>query len=171
MLVATLANVVFNVDTSLSPLRIESTTATDGLIGKLDRPTPLQIEGLRNQALAFWSYAGLPESWIQRLASVDIQVAGLSAGILGLASTQIIILDDDAAGFGWYHNCPDHANRVGFDLLSVLLHEMGHVLGLEDLEDPDDRTLMHSSLSMFETRRPTAQDADKAFANLGQARL
>jgi hypothetical protein len=170
MLVATLANVVFSVDVSLSPLRIESTSSTLGLIGKLDSPSLSQVEGIRKKALSYWSYAGLPEPWIQRLASVNIQVAGLSAGILGLASTQIIILDDDAAGFGWFYNEPDNATSVGFDMLTVLLHEMGHVLGLEDLEDPDERTLMHSSLSMLETRRPNALDVDRVFASLAQAR-
>lgn len=83
------------------------------------------------------------------MAGVSIRVASLAPGVLGETFGKTILIDDDAAGYGWFvDSTPDEdvefagslaqralaagqgssaANRV--DLLTAVMHEMGHVLG------------------------------------------
>ena len=53
--------------------------------------------------------------------------------MLGLTIDKAIVIDDDAAGHGWSLGLGGVAkNKV--DLLSVLVHEMGHVIGKTDAQ-------------------------------------
>jgi len=62
-----------------------------------------------------------------RLAGVHVAVADLSGSILGMAIGDTVFVDDDAAGYGW--------SVSGMDLLSVVEHELGHVLGWSHTSD------------------------------------
>ena len=66
--------------------------------------------------------------------SVQFEFADLPAGVLGmttidsrtelgLASDATILIDEDGAGWGW--------TSQGYDLSTVLLHEMGHAVGFD----------------------------------------
>ncbi|MDR2014437.1 MAG: matrixin family metalloprotease [Azoarcus sp.] len=114
------------------------------------------------------------------LASAVTAVQGFS-DLPGLATAQTynyqITLDTTAAGWGWYLDPTPLDNTDDFlptadpniwkakpgteadgkmDLLSVLLHEYGHVLGLEHSDDPRD--FMGASLQPGERRLPTAAE-------------
>ena len=52
---------------------------------------------------------------------VTVVAADLPGLMLGQAAGRVITIDTTAAGWGWQR----------MDLFSVLLHELGHVLGLE----------------------------------------
>ena len=57
------------------------------------------------------------------------------------------------------------------DLLTVVEHELGHVLGLSDIDpssQPND--LMATTLPPGVRRQPTTQDQDALFASLGGPR-
>ncbi len=95
-----------------------------------------------------------------RLAGVTVQVANLPGNVLGLASasTNRIWIDANAAGHGWDLSGEQRAasrepdagamrfqshsgsqlsalgSPLSIDLLSVVTHELGHVLGLPDLD-------------------------------------
>jgi hypothetical protein len=92
---------------------------------------------LLGEAERLWRQAGFDTSLLGKL---DIRVADLGGGTLGLASGPTIWLDASAAGFGWF---VDHTprndsefTRAGnqgeqgrIDLLTVLFYEVGHLLG------------------------------------------
>ena len=81
----------------------------------------------------------------EKSSGIPLEIADLPDNVLGLALDDRILLDRDAAGRGWFVDpTPDveeefnptgraialsAINRV--DLLTVVLHELGHALGLE----------------------------------------
>jgi hypothetical protein len=91
------------------------------------------------QALRRWSRAGED---VSDLTGIDIRVADLGGTTLGRADGNTIWLDDDAAGWGWFidrtarndrefRKAGDQGEWNRMDLLTVLLHETGHLLGKE----------------------------------------
>ena len=81
-----------------------------------------------------------------RLFSVAFRIADLPGAALGLHDDDVIYLDATAAGKGWFIDPTpetdtefDGVARVdGIDLLSVIMHELGHELGLDDHYDTID---------------------------------
>jgi ELWxxDGT repeat protein len=96
-----------------------------------------QITPLLAQALARWQAAGVDTS---ALGAVDVRVSDFGGRTLGLAAGHTIWLDADAAGWGWFvdktpwddseFTTPgDQGEWHRMDLLTVLEHEIGHLLG------------------------------------------
>ena len=77
-------------------------------------------------------------------------------GYLGLTTPERILIDDDGAGLGWSTGREVSAGK--YDLLTTVLHEMGHVLGREHDEGDD---LMNALLRPGERH---LLDVDSAFA-------
>ncbi|QDV50075.1 Calx-beta domain-containing protein [Gimesia fumaroli] len=92
----------------------------------------------------------LAPSESQTLEYIDIQVVDLKDDTLGRAAAGTIYIDVNAAGYGWFadttpadHNefawsseltliaLPDSKARGLVDLRTVILHELGHILGYE----------------------------------------
>lgn len=108
--------------------------ATGGASLSAEQVTPLVTE-----ARARWQAAGVDTSAV---AGIDIRIADLDGTTLGLASGNIIWIDMNAAGWGWFvdptpwddseFTTPgDQGEQNRMDLLTVLMHELGHVLGHE----------------------------------------
>jgi hypothetical protein len=117
-----------------------------------DASAPLDgaaLAGIRQAALARLAGAGISPVLLATLATVQIQVASLPPGYLGLAfpASDRVLLDATAAGHGWFVDstplqdeefAADGSALVGgpasgrMDLLTVVLHELGHVAGRDD---------------------------------------
>jgi len=96
-----------------------------------------QVRPLLAEALARWRAAGVDTS---ALGGMDVRVADLGGLTLGRAGDGVIWVDDNAAGWGWFvdrtprsdsefarHGNQGEQRRM--DLLTVLTHEVGHLLG------------------------------------------
>ncbi len=71
----------------------------------------------------------LPDVDAAGLAELAIVVDDLPGNQLALFQGDRIVIDQDAAGHGWFVGA--EAPSDGIDLLSTLLHEYGHAVGLE----------------------------------------
>jgi hypothetical protein len=127
----------------------------------------VQLEPLVDQAIQIWELAGLDAMRVAALRSLSIEVSDLPGRYLGLALPDGLILDADAAGWGWYTGLesPDAGLGNGDpsqDLLTAVLHEMGHVLGLDDVQDAGD--LMAGVLQQGQRQLPTLEAIDTILA-------
>ena len=97
-----------------------------------------QLNVLIKAAMAWWDAQGKDVTALEDV-SVDLSDLGQDSDgkwILGVTNGSEITLDDDGAGLGWSTGVGGVAhNKV--DMLSVLVHEMGHVLGMSDEEMGD----------------------------------
>lgn len=110
------------------------------------------------------------------LPGVSISFTNLYGGALGQTTGTTITLDDNAAGWGWFIDATPGQNEEflptadptvwkakpgseaegRMDMLSVLLHEYGHVLGLDHSADSHD--YMAATLQPGERRTLSADD-------------
>ncbi|TAK47901.1 MAG: LEPR-XLL domain-containing protein, partial [Betaproteobacteria bacterium] len=132
------------ISNSFDPGLARAPPATDALSDEL--LTPVVEEAIR-----LWTASGITEDLAGRLANLNVQIADLPDGELGEADGYSITLDGTAGGRGWFVDPTpgEHsefavtltdfrsAAKAGteaygrIDLLTVLLHEIGHVLGFD----------------------------------------
>lgn len=86
------------------------------------------------------------------LEGVRFHIADLPGTRLGLASGQNIWIDTDAAGWGWALSEEQLADGDRIDLLTAVLHEMGHILGWEHALDATTSDLMDALLAPGERK-------------------
>lgn len=123
-------------------------------------------------ALARLDQGGLPASLRQNLQTLEIQVADLPGDLLGVAQPGRVVLDHNGGGYGWFLDptplldeefdghglAPQSEAQSGIDLLTVLLHESGHHLGL-------GHDLMAETLTVGQRRFLDPHVLDTVFAN------
>ena len=117
-----------------------------------------QLASIVNEAITLWSQAGLNAAQVRKLQQAQFVVTNLPGSYLGETVGNVIYLDGNAAGNGWFVD-PTPASNVEFfaqagssqlkavgpqavdhiDLLTVVEHELGHIVGLADNDAlPDD---------------------------------
>jgi hypothetical protein len=138
--------------------------------------TQTQIQSLLPEAMEAWQEAGLDAADVRRLATVPVEVGHLGESILGVEAAGVIMINQTAAGYNWFIGAdtgssqafgvagpgdetqasPGSAAADEVDLLTVLEHELGHLLGLAD--NTQARDLMDITLSLGLQRTPTSAD-------------
>ncbi len=138
-----------------SPLPVMRPGDDGGAIRPL---TTEQVDIHLAAAVDYWT--GVDADAAGKLSDVQVIVRPLPPSILGLGSltTPTIWLDDDAARLGWSFGAlhqPATGEPQGIDLLTVVTHELGHVLGRPDL-DPGlhPHEIMAGSLAVGQRRGP-----------------
>jgi hypothetical protein len=143
--------------------------------------TQAQLDSVVAAAISQWEHAGASASQIAALHAIAFSVANLAGDTIGARTPGHIVIDADAAGHGWFVDSTpgdnsefthaanasgtdlytDAANAAAghLDLLTVVTHEMGHELGLDDSTAATDvHDLMFIDLVDGERRLPDATD-------------
>lgn len=135
--------------------------------------TPEQLAPIAEAAADYWRQSGsLTPAQLQALDAAQVSVASLDGTVLGYQSGGNVTIDADAAGHGWYvdqtpHNFGDDSIGDRMDLLSNVIHEMGHVIGLEDRYAASARDdVMYGFLQVGERSVGETESLDILFAGL-----
>jgi large repetitive protein len=144
--------------------------------------TQAQLNSVVSAAIAQWAHAGASAAQLAKLSAITFTVADLAGNTIGDHNAGHIIIDTDAAGHGWFVDttpsdnfefavaenaagtdlsaAPSSAAAGHLDLLTAVMHEMGHELGLGHATDAHD--LMHDDLVDGDRRLPTTADVAQA---------
>ena len=132
--------------------------------------TPDDLAPITDAAINIWAGTGLNTEQLEKLRATAVSIGNLPGSQLGATLQTAIVIDASAAGYGWFVDVTPQRNEefvdpgdeslsalassaaLGrMDLLTVVLHELGHVLGLDDGHSGG---LMHQTLSVGIRRRP-----------------
>jgi hypothetical protein len=139
---------------------------------KAFRLTDAQLQPIVAAAIDRWAAAGLDAARLDVLRHATVTVADLGGAYLGLAdpASHAVRIDDDAAVRGWFVDPTPHDDaefvtpgdkRVSgrMDLLSVVAHELGHLVALDDDHNAGHAAdVMGGSLATGTRRTPTVVD-------------
>jgi uncharacterized repeat protein (TIGR01451 family) len=140
--------------------------------------TDVQLQTTVEAAIERWRRSGLSDGQTALLRGMRFELSELPGMRLGEAGNGLIRVDSKAGGQGWYvdltplddgefsgsatrmYTQPTTAAAGRMDLLTALLHEMGHALGLDDSYLAADReNLMYGYLTKGERRLPAMDQA------------
>jgi hypothetical protein len=121
----------------VSPLNAAGGAATGTTATPLTRGA---LQPIVREAIRRWNATGLTAAERRLLRLVRFQLADLDGATLGVASGTHITLDRTAAGHGWFVDRTarrdteftrpgDQGEQGRMDLLTAVMHELGHVLG------------------------------------------
>ncbi len=145
--------------------------------------TQHSLDPIVSAARARWEAAGLDAERLSVLEALVVEISDLPDWHVGRAARDRIEIDDDAFGWGWFVDPTPLADNEftqrqsatqlmaqalspalhRIDLLTAVMHEMGHVLGLDDLREARPRQhLMRSRLQPGVRRLPDAALVESA---------
>ena len=144
--------------------------------GGADALTSDMLAPIVAEAVERWANAGITAEQAAQLDGVTVTIADLDDGVLAGTSGLNIAIDHDAAGWGWFvDQTPDDDFEFGallsptefaasggeaaahIDLLTTVMHELGHALGLDHSHEPGD--VMDDAIDVGIRRLPDAGDA------------
>ncbi|TXT38222.1 MAG: YD repeat protein [Comamonadaceae bacterium] len=146
---------------------------TEGTGTGLTSLTQAQVNALLPQARQYWLDAGASASILNK---ATFQIDDLPVGFAGQTQGTQITLDATGAGWGWFADAtpgeqsefqptafateftaPEGSEAASkLDLLTVMIHELGHVLGMPSTVTADD--VMSQYLAPGQRRLPDAVD-------------
>jgi len=132
-------------------------------------------------AIDRWEAAGASAEDLAAMRAVTVSVNELGGLYLGASTAGHIVVDTNAAGFNWFVDATpgddseysgtgsvltapkDTQAGVRIDLLTTIMHELGHQVGLSDQYGATDRDeLMYGTINPGERRLPGSDDLDGA---------
>jgi hypothetical protein len=138
--------------------------------------TPSVLQSVVAEAKALWQGSGLTSDQQAALASADVEIGKPAGGQVATTIDNQIWIDPTAQGHGWFVDLNPYDSKVfapvggqeyqamtgsaaakEVDLLTVVAHELGHIVGLPDVDNllsPHD--LMDISLGLGTRRLPAA---------------
>lgn len=148
--------------------------------------TAAELQPVVTEAKTLLSALGLNPQQQAALDAAQTFITALPPGFLGTTSGEYVYLDATADGWGWYVGWAPYENSFApsggewravagspaaghIDLLTVVTHELGHVIGLEDVSNLDQPgNVMDVLLSAGERRLPQPGESlgQPAAANL-----
>ncbi|MDF1751242.1 MAG: Ig-like domain-containing protein [Verrucomicrobiales bacterium] len=143
--------------------------------------TAEELATLAEVAIERWEASCLDDTQLEALRSIDYRIVDLDYGYLGQTEGYEILIDINASGEGWFVDLTPFEDEefgyaqsqtilratdgdavYGMDLLSILMHEQGHVLGLDHIEETVGSGFMYESFSKGERRLPAVGEAEGA---------
>jgi hypothetical protein len=141
--------------------------------------TSEQLAPIVQQAINAWIAAGIDPQQINILDHIGVNLTKLPSPFVGMSSPDGIWIDQDAAGYGWFVDPTpadnrEFSNRLSsnkfaatpgsaaygkIDLLTIVEHEMGRPLGLQ--ESPDAPSIMANNFRLGVRELPSASDLAK----------
>ena len=145
--------------------------------------TAAELQPIVAAAIDRWSAAGLDAADVAKLSHAQIVIAALPDNYLGLTQSNQVLIDPTADGHGWFIDpmpasdtkfaqgsdgqlhaiAPQAVDRI--DLLTVLEHELGHIVGLDDRND-GQTDIMDQTLGVGIRRDILAADVDAVLGEL-----
>ncbi|MFL6844992.1 MAG: Ig-like domain-containing protein [Allosphingosinicella sp.] len=135
--------------------------------------TQSELSSLVDAAIQRWIDAGASPEQVAVMRSVKVGLVDMAGIYVGSAETGTINIDTDGAGKGWFVDStpgddseysgsgtslaaiPGGAAGGKIDLLTVLMHELGHQIGLSDDYNRNDASdLMYGYVNIGERRLP-----------------
>jgi hypothetical protein len=158
---------------------LQAATAQNPSAALVPSLTQAELAPIVTEATDLWMGTGLDAQQVQALQNLNVQVGKLQSGLLGYRVGENLTLSPTADGYGWFVD-PTPADNSEFsvptangleapsgspaagrmDLLTAVVHEEGHALGLPDLNPslyPDD--VMTGTLSPGIRRLPLPGEA------------
>lgn len=137
-----------------------------------------ELDYLVEAAIQRWADAGASAEQLAAMRAAAFDVADMNGNFLATSNAGIVRIDSDGAGHGWFldrtpgdngeYDASGNATAGGgaagkMDLLTVIMHELGHQVGLDDLYQPaDSGELMYGYASLGTRRNPDGDDLDGA---------
>ncbi len=171
----------FKRDTTLAPPLLAGHGGVEpAQPGKISVLTRAQLDTLLVVAIERWKETGLTAEQLAAMRSMTFELADLPEVYLAEVSGNHVRIDRDAGGYGWFvdstpmddaefgntvsnlrrYTNPGDAPAGRMDLLTAIMHEMGHRVGLCDSYSSTARdSLMYGYLTRGERRLPLKAQA------------
>lgn len=137
-----------------------------------------ELAGIVDQAIVEWETIITDARTRALINNVTVDIVDLPENVLGMAIWNGILIDEDAAGYGWFVDPTPSVNgefqfdastkqfeainngpATGrMDLFTIVLHELGHIAGLEDIDPSESMNdLMSETIDTGIRRLPTEE--------------
>ena len=114
---------VAQVPDNAEPLMAQALGGAGGIV-----LTQSALDAVVGAAIQHWAESGASAEQLATMHGTSFGIANLAGLDLGLHTSGGILIDGNAAGHGWALD----SSSSGMDLLSVVMHELGHAIGLGD---------------------------------------